>query len=113
MTLMPTISDLLDAGVPGASLPETDVDLADSHAAAARWSIPCHDGDPEIWFADTPHGVEHAKTLCGGCPLKVECLAGALERGEPWGVWGGELFDRGAVIPRKRPRGRPRKTEVA
>jgi len=27
-------------------------------------------------------------------------------------VWGGEIFERGVVIPRKRPRGRPRK-EVA
>lgn len=114
MTVMPTISDLLDAGVLGALLPDTDIDaLADSRAAAARWSTPCRDGDPEIWFADTPHGVEHAKSLCGGCPLKVECLAGALERSEPWGVWGGELFERGAVIPRKRPRGRPRKSDVA
>jgi WhiB family redox-sensing transcriptional regulator len=111
VTVMPTISDMLDAGVSGALLPDTDA-LVDSQAAA-RWSIPCHEGDPEIWFADTPGGVEHAKTLCGGCPLKAECLTGALDRGEPWGVWGGELFEHGAVIPRKRPRGRPRKSDVA
>ena len=37
---------------------------------------------------------------------------GALERREPWGVWGGELFDAGRVIPRKRPRGRPRKHPI-
>ena len=36
-----------------------------------------------------------------------------MERSEPWGVWGGELFEQGVVVPRKRPRGRPRKTEVA
>jgi len=36
-------------------------------------------------------------------------LAAALEREEPWGVWGGEILDRGTVIERKRPRGRPRK----
>ena len=41
--------------------------------------------------------------------LSDACLAGALDRGEPWGVWGGEIFERGVVIPRKRPRGRPRK----
>jgi WhiB family redox-sensing transcriptional regulator len=28
-------------------------------------------------------------------------------------VWGGEIFERGAVVPRKRPRGRPRKEDVA
>jgi WhiB family redox-sensing transcriptional regulator len=26
-------------------------------------------------------------------------------------VWGGEIFERGAIIARKRPRGRPRKDE--
>ena len=108
MTLMPTISDLLDAGVPGTLLP--DVEAVE---ATSRWSIPCHEGDPELWFADTPAGVEHAKAMCGDCPLKVECLAGALDRAEPWGVWGGELFEQGVVVPRKRPRGRPRKSEVA
>jgi WhiB family redox-sensing transcriptional regulator len=57
--------------------------------------------------------VEQAKAMCLACPLKVECLAGALDRAEPWGVWGGELLEQGIVVPRKRPRGRPRKSEVA
>jgi WhiB family redox-sensing transcriptional regulator len=104
---MPTISDLLDAGIPGSSLPD------DEAAVASLWSIPCHEGDPELWFADTPAGVEQAKALCLTCPLKVECLAGALDRAEPWGVWGGELLEQGIVVPRKRPRGRPRKSDVA
>lgn len=75
---------------------------------------PCFVSDPELWFSDTPQGVEDAKALCRGCPLRETCLAGALERGEPWGVWGGELFVDGVVVARKRPRGRPRKdAEVA
>lgn len=73
---------------------------------------PCLVEDPEIWFADTPQGVEFAKALCATCPVRQSCLEGALERREPWGVWGGELFDAGRVIPRKRPRGRPRKHPV-
>lgn len=75
--------------------------------------LPCRQYDPDLWFADDPADLEVAKALCGGCPLKAECLAGALERGEPWGVWGGEIFERGAVVARKRPRGRPRKDEGA
>ena len=76
--------------------------------------LPCRQADnPDLWFADAPADLEVAKTLCGGCPLKVECLAGALERAEPWGVWGGEIFERGAVVARKRPRGRPRKEDLA
>ena len=75
--------------------------------------LPCRQGDGELFFAESPSDVELAKSLCQACPVRQECLAGALERREPWGVWGGELFLQGVVIPRKRPRGRPRKNEVA
>jgi WhiB family transcriptional regulator, redox-sensing transcriptional regulator len=74
---------------------------------------PCQVYDAELWFAESPADVEHAKSLCQACPVRTACLAGALERHEPWGVWGGELFVAGVVVPRKRPRGRPRKTEIA
>lgn len=77
-----------------------------------RNDLPCT-ADPELFFAEAPSDVEDAKALCRGCPARVACFAGAVERREPWGVWGGELFLRGEVVPRKRPRGRPRKTEVA
>jgi WhiB family redox-sensing transcriptional regulator len=75
--------------------------------------LPCRREDPELFFAESPSDVELAKALCGTCPLRAACLAGALERREPWGVWGGQLVVQGTVVPRKRPRGRPRKTEVA
>lgn len=112
MTVMPTISDLLDAGTSDAVLP-TRKHNDQQWVAAVRWSVPCHEEDPELWFADTPVGVETAKAMCRGCPLQQECLAGAVERSEPWGVWGAELFEHGVVVPRKRPRGRPRKSDVA
>ena len=69
--------------------------------------------DPELFFAESPEDVEQAKVMCRGCRARLACLTGALERNEPWGAWGGELLMHGAIVPRKRPRGRPRKTEVA
>jgi WhiB family redox-sensing transcriptional regulator len=75
--------------------------------------LPCRTNDPELWFAEHSADVERAKTLCRECPLIDGCLAGALERREPWGVWGGEVFVDGAVVARKRGRGRPRKSETA
>ena len=76
--------------------------------------LPCTE-DPELFFAEAPGDVEQAKALCQGCRVRIACLEGALERREPWGVWGGELLLRGTIVPRKRPRGRPRKedTEIA
>lgn len=74
--------------------------------------LPCT-SDPELFFAEAPQDVEAAKALCQGCRAREACLAGARDRREPWGVWGGELFLRGAVVPRKRPRGRPRKADAA
>jgi len=75
--------------------------------------LPCHAADPDLWFSENPADLERAKVLCAGCPIRRACLAAALERGEPWGVWGGEILDRGSVLARKRPRGRPRNDEVA
>jgi WhiB family redox-sensing transcriptional regulator len=76
-------------------------------------ALPCRLVDPEVFFAESPADVEAAKALCRDCPVREACLAGALERREPWGVWGGELFIAGVVVARKRPRGRPRKHPVA
>lgn len=83
--------------------------LHDTATGIDEESLPCRVNDPELFFAELPADVEHAKTLCQDCPVQALCLLGALERREPWGVWGGELFLQGVVIPRKRPRGRPRK----
>lgn len=74
--------------------------------------LPCRSGDADMWFSETPAELERAKSLCAQCPIRAACLDGALSREEPWGVWGGEIFERGRVIPRKRPRGRPRKADL-
>jgi WhiB family transcriptional regulator, redox-sensing transcriptional regulator len=81
-------------------------------ALPAGRDLPCVQ-QPEVFFAESPQGVERAKAICRGCRARIACLAGALERGEPLGVWGGELLVYGAIVPCKRSRGRPRKPDVA
>ncbi|ATG52468.1 WhiB family transcriptional regulator [Brachybacterium vulturis] len=72
--------------------------------------LPCHDADAaDLFFSERPADLERAKSLCAGCPLIEECRQGALERAEPWGVWGGAIFENGRIIAVKRGRGRPRK----
>jgi WhiB family redox-sensing transcriptional regulator len=71
--------------------------------------LPCHTADTDLWFAENPSDLERAKSLCQACPARFACLAGALERREAWGVWGGEIFVDGVVVARKRGRGRPRR----
>lgn len=74
-----------------------------------RTTPPCQ-VEPELWFSE---GLEEAKSRCRGCPLSPMCLQGAIDRAEPWGVWGGEILQSGQVIARKRVRGRPRRDVAA
>ena len=84
-----------------------------SLTARSCTALPCHLVDPDLFFAESPSDVERAKALCLDCPIRATCLSDALDRREPWGVWGGQLVVHGAVVARKRPRGRPRKSEIA
>ena len=104
-----TISDLVRTD--GTTAESASGQLHDQAGQVDEELLPCRVNDPELWFAESPTDVEYAKALCLDCPVRALCLDGALERREPWGVWGGELFLQGVVIPRKRPRGRPRKNE--
>ena len=80
---------------------------------AKAFTLPCHNADPETFFADSDLEIAFAKSLCGSCPMKLACLEGAIDRGEPCGVWGGQLIEDGAVIERKRRPGRPARQVVA
>ena len=56
-----------------------------------RWqdSAACTGIDPAIFFPESGDPVGPAKALCRACPVREQCLAVALERGEVHGVWGG------------------------
>lgn len=63
----------------------------------------------DVFFSEELQDIAAAKTICAECPVVAPCLEGAIERREPWGVWGGQLFMNGKVLMVKRRRGRPPK----
>ncbi|MGH1502522.1 MAG: WhiB family transcriptional regulator [Acidimicrobiales bacterium] len=63
----------------------------------------------DLFFSEELPDIAAAKRICMSCPAMAECLEGALLRGEPAGVWGGQLFHNGKVLTQKRRRGRPPK----
>ena len=72
----------------------------------------CADGNgtlTPLFFSDDVIDIARAKAICAKCVLSSNCLADALERQEPWGVWGGELLAGGRIVRQKRPCGRPPK----
>lgn len=72
----------------------------------------CADGNGTLsylFFSEDDHELARAKAICRPCGLRETCLAGAIERMEPYGVWGGKLVLDGVPVEVKRKRGRPRK----
>jgi WhiB family redox-sensing transcriptional regulator len=63
----------------------------------------------DVFFSEELQDIARAKSICAACPVIAPCLEGAMERREPWGVWGGQLFMNGKVLMVKRRRGRPPK----
>ncbi|HWW54469.1 MAG TPA: WhiB family transcriptional regulator [Acidimicrobiales bacterium] len=81
--------------------------------AQVNWKLAaCRTGDgglAALFFSEQLDDIASAKSICAGCDLIVPCLEGAIERREPWGVWGGQLFANGKILAHKRKRGRPPK----
>lgn len=77
-----------------------------------REKAQCRDGSggiTELFFSLELDDISRAKEFCDICPVRGECLSSALERREPNGVWGGELFESGRILPAPRKPGRPPK----
>jgi len=93
-----------------ALLPETDDELREE---VIRTTGPrCADGNgtlTPLFFSDDLVDIGRAKAICAKCPLRENCLTDALDREEPWGVWGGELLLNGRIVTSKRACGRPPK----
>jgi WhiB family redox-sensing transcriptional regulator len=64
-------------------------------------------GEHDLWFPVSETGpaldeVAQAKAVCGGCPVRAECLDSALSRGIDYGVWGGLTPDERRALRRRR-----------
>lgn len=89
------------------------MDLPVAAQPAIDWdAASCRDGTSAmtgLFFSDEIPDIIQAKRICASCPVADDCLEGALQRREPWGVWGGQLFLNGRILAQKRKRGRPPK----
>jgi WhiB family redox-sensing transcriptional regulator len=62
----------------------------------------CRDDDPDSLFVQGA-AQNRAKSVCGGCPVRVECLADALDNRIEFGVWGGMTERERRALLRRRP----------
>ena len=62
----------------------------------------CRNGDPDALFVQ---GAEQnvAKRICRSCPVRMECLADALDNRIEFGVWGGMTERERRAVLRRRP----------
>lgn len=100
LTLAPTDNDV------------TDNDVTDNDEPALSSFARCSDGNGTLsylFFSDDELELAQAKAVCRSCGLQSECLLGAIERQEAYGVWGGKLVLDGVPVEFKRTRGRPPK----
>lgn len=84
----------------------------DEHSISTVPVARCADGNgtlTPLFFSDHILDIARAKAICAKCALRDSCLADAVDREEPWGVWGGELLSGGRIVAEKRPGGRPPK----
>ncbi len=84
----------------------------DDISPAVRANASCNDLQGSltgVFFSEELQDIAAAKAICATCPVMLECLEGAIERHEPWGVWGGQMFMNGKILATKRRRGRPPK----
>jgi WhiB family transcriptional regulator, redox-sensing transcriptional regulator len=63
----------------------------------------CRDRTPATFFPSDGVGVDVARKICAGCPVKDGCLEYALENRIDHGVWGGcSERERRRILKRRR-----------
>jgi WhiB family transcriptional regulator, redox-sensing transcriptional regulator len=49
----------------------------------------CRGADADLFFPERGASTRKAKSICGECQVRAECLDFAIEIGEKFGIWGG------------------------
>lgn len=62
----------------------------------------CSNVEPDSLFVQGAAQRE-ARAVCQGCPVRLECLADALDSGTEFGVWGGLTERERRAMRRRRP----------
>ncbi len=62
----------------------------------------CRTSDPDELFVQGA-AQNRAKVVCGGCVVRTECLADALDNRVEFGVWGGMTERERRAVLKKRP----------
>ncbi|MBK1788804.1 WhiB family transcriptional regulator [Prauserella cavernicola] len=74
-------------------LPRIPRQVPDWHAQGACQLFPELD-----WVEAKGPAALACRVVCAACPVRARCATEALERGEPWGMWGGlDRRDRKAI----------------
>lgn len=93
--------------------PDGDVDDRAAFIPMPTRTARCADGNGTfsgLFFSDDDVDIARAKAICRRCALADQCLEGALQRAEAYGVWGGVLLIDGEAARFPVRRGRPSKT---
>lgn len=76
--------------------------------ASIHWrrDAACKDIDPNLFFPVGVTGaavdqIDTAKSICSGCPVRMDCLDFAITTNQEFGVWGGTTEDERRVLRRK------------
>ena len=83
---------------------------AGSPALRELWAAgACRSANPDLFFGPDAEFVTarrereaKAKAICADCPVRLECLAYALETSQAFGIWGGANEDERRAMRRQR-----------
>ena len=99
---MPTKAPVASPKLPAGAIPAPRRPAA--AAGVAEWAVDaaCRESDPDALFVQGA-AQNQAKVICRSCPVRISCLADALDNRVEFGVWGGMTERERRALLRRRP----------